>query len=60
MTSQRDQAGDDHPHQPESDEAEPEKQTTPGGVIRDLEEQAEETGAETDPEPEQRRPTAKP
>jgi len=37
-----------HPHQPSSDEADPEKQTTPAGVARDLEEEAEESGASTD------------
>ena len=39
----------DHPHQAESDEAEPEKMSTPGGVARDLEEEAEESGGTTDP-----------
>jgi len=39
------------PHQPRSDEADPEKQTTPAGVVRDLEEEAEETGASTEPSP---------
>ena len=38
-----------HPQQPESDEADPEKQTTPGGIAKDLEEKAEETGATTEP-----------
>lgn len=37
-----------HPHQSESDEADPEKQSTPAGVVRDLEEEAEEMGASTD------------
>jgi hypothetical protein len=37
-----------HPHQPESDEADPEKMTTPAGVARDLEDKAEEPGATTD------------
>ena len=39
----------DHPHQPESDEADPEKQSTPAGVVRDLEEEAEELEASTEP-----------
>jgi hypothetical protein len=38
-----------HPNQPGSDEADPEKQSTPAGVVHDLEEDAEETGASTDP-----------
>jgi len=37
-----------HPNQPESDEADPEKQSTPAGIVEDLEEQAEEMGATTD------------
>jgi hypothetical protein len=39
-----------HPHQPSSDEADPEKETTPAGVARDLEEKAEELGASTAPD----------
>jgi hypothetical protein len=39
-----------HPHQAESDEADPETQSSPAGVARDLEEKAEEEGATTDPE----------
>ncbi len=39
----------DHPHQAESDEADPEKQSTPAGVVRDLEDEAEEMGATTEP-----------
>jgi hypothetical protein len=38
-----------HPHQSESDEADPEKQSTPAGVVKDLEEEAEEAGASTEP-----------
>jgi hypothetical protein len=38
-----------HPHQSESDEADPEKQSTPAGVVRDLEKEAEEEGASTEP-----------
>ena len=38
----------EHPHQPESDEADPEKQSTPAGVVRDLEEAADEAGATVD------------
>ena len=50
MSSQAHAPGsDEHPHQPGSDEADPEKQTTPAGVVRDLEEMADETGASTDP-----------
>jgi hypothetical protein len=41
-----------HPHQPGSDEADPEKQSTPAGVVRDLEEGGGETGASTEPAPE--------
>ena len=37
------------PNQPGSDEADPEKETTPAGVTRDLEEKAEELGASTGP-----------
>jgi hypothetical protein len=40
----------DHPHQPESDEADREKETTPIGVARDLEGEAEEQGGTTDPD----------
>jgi hypothetical protein len=32
---------------PASDEADPEKQSTPAGTVRDLEEKAEEEGATT-------------
>ncbi|HSB86663.1 MAG TPA: hypothetical protein VLD86_10150 [Ilumatobacteraceae bacterium] len=39
----------DHPHQAESDEADPEKQSTPAGVARDLEDEAEESGGMTNP-----------
>ena len=39
-----------HPNQPSSDEADPEKQTTPAGTVEDLEEQAEDIGASTDEE----------
>jgi hypothetical protein len=38
-----------HPHQPSSDEADPEKQSTPAGIVKDLEEAADEVGATTDP-----------
>jgi len=34
---------------PGSDEADPEKQSTPAGVVRDLEEEAEAAGASTEP-----------
>jgi hypothetical protein len=40
----------DHPHQPESDEVGREKESTPIGVARDLEEEAEEQGGTTDPD----------
>jgi hypothetical protein len=36
---------DPHPHQPGSDEADPEKTSTPAGVTRDLEQRAEDSGA---------------
>jgi len=36
-----------HPHQPSSDEADPEKETTPAGVVADLEDKAEAEGATT-------------
>jgi len=45
-----------HPHQPGSDEADPEKQTTPAGVARDLEDEAEEAGASTKPDEPQQKP----
>ena len=41
------QHDDAHPHQPVSGEADPEKETTPAGVVGDLEEMADETGATT-------------
>lgn len=47
-----------HPHQAGSDEADPEQQSTPAGVVQDLEEQAEEIGAETKPLPPQGQPPA--
>ncbi len=37
------------PTPPASDEADPEKQTTPGGQVEELEEMAEETDAEVGP-----------
>ena len=37
------------PNQPGSDEADPEKETTPAGVTRDLERKADELGATTGP-----------
>jgi hypothetical protein len=40
---------DPHPHQAASDEADPEKQSTPAGVVKDLENEAEAIGASTDP-----------
>jgi hypothetical protein len=39
-----------HPHQPGSNEADREKQTSPAGVARDLEEKADEMGATTPPD----------
>ena len=48
-----------HPHQSESNEADPEKQSTPAGVAQDLEEEAEEMGASTEPSPKQGQPPAK-
>jgi hypothetical protein len=41
-----------HPHQSSSDEADPETQSTPAGVVGDLEEEAEEIGATTEAPPE--------
>ena len=38
-----------HPHQAASDEADPEKQSTPAGFVKDLEKEADEIGASTDP-----------
>jgi hypothetical protein len=40
----------DHPHQPSSDEADPEKQSTPAGVVSDLEEEAKEEGGTVTPD----------
>jgi hypothetical protein len=40
----------DHPHQAESTEADPEKQSTPAGVARDLEDEAADQGGTTDPD----------
>jgi hypothetical protein len=37
------------PNQPKSDEADREKETTPGGIAEALEERAQETGATTGP-----------
>lgn len=48
-----------HPHQASSDEADPEKQSTPAGVVQDLEEEAEEIGASTKPSPPKPQPPAK-
>lgn len=48
----------EHPHQSESDEADPEKQSSPAGVVRDLEEEAEEMGASTEPRDSQAQPPA--
>jgi hypothetical protein len=44
--------------QPRSDEADPHKQTTPAGVARDLEDEAEEAGATTDDTSPSRQPPA--
>lgn len=43
---------DPHPHQPTNTDVDPtfEKQSTPGGVQRDMEDKAEELGATTDPD----------
>jgi hypothetical protein len=38
-----------HPPQPSSDDADPEKESTPAGLVKDLEEKAEELGASTEP-----------
>jgi hypothetical protein len=45
-----------HP-QPGSDEADPQKQSTPAGVAEDLEEEAEEMGASTEPDPPKGQPS---
>jgi len=45
-----------HPHQAGSDEADPEKESTPIGVARDLEARAEEVDATTDPAAAQEQP----
>jgi hypothetical protein len=45
-----------HPHQASSDEADPEKQSTPAGVVEDLEEEAEEQGASTKALPKEQSP----
>ncbi|MEP7113922.1 MAG: hypothetical protein ABI862_11700 [Ilumatobacteraceae bacterium] len=47
-----------HPNQPASDEADPKKQSTPAGVVEDLEEMADELGASTEPSPPQEQPPA--
>ena len=39
-----------HPHQASSDEADPEKESTPAGVVGDLEEKAEEEGGTVQPD----------
>jgi hypothetical protein len=44
----------DHPHQSSSDEADPETESTPAGVVGDLEAAAEEAGASTEPQPPQK------
>ena len=48
MTAHPNESTTDHP-QPGSDEADPEKETTPAGVAGDLEEKAEELGATVGP-----------
>jgi hypothetical protein len=40
-----------HPNQPSSDEADANKQSTPAGIVEELEEQAEEIGASTESAP---------
>jgi len=50
---------DDHPHQAESQKADVEKQSTPVGVTRDLEEEVEEQDGTTDPTPPMGRPVTK-
>ena len=40
-----------HPHQAASDDADPEAQSTPAGVVRDLEAEAKALGASTHPPP---------
>ena len=45
-----------HPHQAGSNEADPEKQSTPAGVVADLEKEAEEEGATTGGAPQEKDP----
>jgi hypothetical protein len=45
-----------HPNQPGSDEADKWKQTTPAGVASELEEKAEDVGASTEPDTDDRPP----
>ena len=51
-TSTRSAEATSHP-QPGSDEADREKETTPAGIARDLEEKADDMGASTGPAPEE-------
>jgi hypothetical protein len=41
---------DPHPHQAVSGELDPEKQSTPAGVVKDLEDEADAIGASTSPD----------
>jgi hypothetical protein len=45
-----------HPNQPSSDEADPNKQSTPAGIAEDLAEEAEEIGASVGAPPPQGQP----
>jgi hypothetical protein len=56
MTQQPNPNPDEHPHQPSSDEADRDKETSPAGVAGDLEEKAEELGATTTPADDERGP----
>jgi hypothetical protein len=51
---------DPHPHQAVSGEPDPEKQSTPAGVVKDLEDEAEAIGASTSPEESDGSPRAEP
>jgi hypothetical protein len=44
------------PDQPLPDEPDPKTQSTPAGIVEDLEEEADEVGATTEPSPDQEQP----
>lgn len=49
-----------HPHQASSDEADPEKGSSPAGVVGDLRELADDSGGTTDPDDVSSDPAADP